>query len=232
MPGLPSTGTTRSAIRPTARMAACGGLIIALNASTLYIPKLLIVNVAPEMSVGRNLFDRARSVNSCRSAAISPRFFVCAPGITAATTPSLTAMAMPTFTSGLKRIPSPVQLEFKRGCFTRTRAARATRMSVCVTRRPCAFSIADPNFSRASTRSEEHTSELQSHRDLHSFPTRRSSDLLYQDSRCKSHEDVRVCDSQALRFFNCRSQFFASVDRCSGIEISHHEKMGYSRPAL
>src|ERR1044072_3431494 len=29
-----------------------------------------------------------------------------------------------------------------------------------------------------TTRSEEHTSELQSHRDLHSFPTRRSSDLL------------------------------------------------------
>src|SRR5579875_925308 len=27
-------------------------------------------------------------------------------------------------------------------------------------------------------RSEEHTSELQSHRDLHSFPTRRSSDLI------------------------------------------------------
>src|SRR5579875_3286859 len=30
---------------------------------------------------------------------------------------------------------------------------------------------------RARSRSEEHTSELQSHRDLHSFPTRRSSDL-------------------------------------------------------
>src|SRR5882672_4257897 len=29
-------------------------------------------------------------------------------------------------------------------------------------------------------RSEEHTSELQSHRDLHSFPTRRSSDLAEQ----------------------------------------------------
>src|SRR5919205_177056 len=29
----------------------------------------------------------------------------------------------------------------------------------------------------ATPRSEEHTSELQSHRDLHSFPTRRSSDL-------------------------------------------------------
>src|ERR671932_448446 len=29
-------------------------------------------------------------------------------------------------------------------------------------------------------RSEEHTSELQSHRDLHSFPTRRSSDLNHK----------------------------------------------------
>src|SRR5215211_1644392 len=32
-------------------------------------------------------------------------------------------------------------------------------------------------------RSEEHTSELQSHSDLHSFPTRRSSDLPHAD-RC------------------------------------------------
>src|SRR5476649_702401 len=31
----------------------------------------------------------------------------------------------------------------------------------------------------AHGRSEEHTSELQSHRDLHSFPTRRSSDLIH-----------------------------------------------------
>src|SRR5476649_2740632 len=33
------------------------------------------------------------------------------------------------------------------------------------------------SFSDALNRSEEHTSELQSHSDLHSFPTRRSSDL-------------------------------------------------------
>src|SRR5476649_2818726 len=32
-------------------------------------------------------------------------------------------------------------------------------------------------------RSEEHTSELQSHRDLHSFPTRRSSDLCRSRAR-------------------------------------------------
>src|SRR5579875_2710954 len=34
-----------------------------------------------------------------------------------------------------------------------------------------------PAAATARVRSEEHTSELQSHRDLHSFPTRRSSDL-------------------------------------------------------
>src|SRR5882672_9884572 len=36
---------------------------------------------------------------------------------------------------------------------------------------------------RRSSRSEEHTSELQSHSDLHSFPTRRSSDLRLQGGR-------------------------------------------------
>src|SRR5476649_2804735 len=36
--------------------------------------------------------------------------------------------------------------------------------------------VGNMRFERAN-RSEEHTSELQSHRDLHSFPTRRSSDL-------------------------------------------------------
>src|SRR5476649_2816509 len=38
---------------------------------------------------------------------------------------------------------------------------------------------AGPNNGKkiAHARSEEHTSELQSHSDLHSFPTRRSSDL-------------------------------------------------------
>src|SRR5215211_7518384 len=34
-----------------------------------------------------------------------------------------------------------------------------------------------PATRACTVRSEEHTSELQSHRDLHSFPTRRSSDL-------------------------------------------------------
>src|SRR5579875_1911612 len=39
-----------------------------------------------------------------------------------------------------------------------------------------------------ASRSEEHTSELQSHRDLHSFPTRRSSDLCRSGTRACRRE--------------------------------------------
>src|SRR5476649_1924599 len=55
---------------------------------------------------------------------------------------------------------------------------RATRMSHC----DGVVGLSQLNASRMRRqprcRSEEHTSELQSHSDLHSFPTRRSSDLL------------------------------------------------------
>src|SRR5476649_324817 len=51
----------------------------------------------------------------------------------------------------------------------------------------------DGNYAR----SEEHTSELQSHRDLHSFPTRRSSDLECHGAKANrrraSHSDDGTC---------------------------------------
>src|SRR5215204_6571620 len=47
-------------------------------------------------------------------------------------------------------------------------------------------------------RSEEHTSELQSHRDLHSFPTRRSSDLWECSTR-------RWCSSCRSASISCSS---------------------------
>src|SRR5215211_2450942 len=69
-------------------------------------------------------------------------------------------------------------------------AGVTTRISAAIARpRPLAFGssvwVMTPSSTKASCartwlcwwRSEEHTSELQSHRDLHSFPTRRSSDL-------------------------------------------------------
>src|SRR5882672_1383765 len=46
--------------------------------------------------------------------------------------------------------------------------------------------------SEPAQRSEEHTSELQSHRDLHSFPTRRSSDLP-SDGRGRTFAVLRPC---------------------------------------
>src|SRR5262252_2559854 len=46
-------------------------------------------------------------------------------------------------------------------------------------------------------RSEEHTSELQSHSDLHSFPTRRSSDLRPQRRRPGHEREQRRRGGQA-----------------------------------
>src|SRR5476649_647900 len=44
-------------------------------------------------------------------------------------------------------------------------------------------------------RSEEHTSELQSHSDLHSFPTRRSSDLFHV-GQSALHRQRKHCGSK------------------------------------
>ncbi len=62
----PFTATTRSAIRPTASTAACGGVMMALKASTPNIPRLLMVNVPPVTSGGCRRPARARSAKSCR----------------------------------------------------------------------------------------------------------------------------------------------------------------------
>src|SRR5476649_2826902 len=48
-------------------------------------------------------------------------------------------------------------------------------------------------------RSEEHTSELQSHRDLHSFPTRRSSDLSRRSRRRSAAPDASSCRTARTR---------------------------------
>src|SRR5215211_2564735 len=75
-------------------------------------------------------------------------------------------------------------------------------------------------------RSEEHTSELQSHRDLHSFPTRRSSDL---DLRA---QDLRV-EREVARDVPARHvQELEPVEDdvahgCKGCTVLHSR--GYSR---
>src|ERR1051326_3165780 len=57
-------------IAPTARIAASGGVMTAVNSSIPNIPRLLIENVAPVYSSGFNLRERARSASSRTSAAI------------------------------------------------------------------------------------------------------------------------------------------------------------------
>src|SRR4030095_10440765 len=57
-------------------------------------------------------------------------------------------------------------------------------------------------------RSEEHTSELQSHRDLHSFPTRRSSDLLLLNPDTILKQDTL---DTLNRFLNEKNEYAAAV---------------------
>ena len=58
-------------IAPTARIAACGGLITAEKLSIPYIPRLETVKVAPESSGGVIDPSRTRSARARASAAIS-----------------------------------------------------------------------------------------------------------------------------------------------------------------
>src|SRR5262252_9480695 len=58
-------------------------------------------------------------------------------------------------------------------------------------------------FGKKWKRSEEHTSELQSHSDLHSFPTRRSSDLKARRGRQRHRSFHTSCVSTSFRL-RCR----------------------------
>ena len=55
------------------RIAACGGLITAVNASTPYMPRFETVNVPPETSGGVILPARTFSAAARASRAICPR---------------------------------------------------------------------------------------------------------------------------------------------------------------
>src|SRR5215211_3726882 len=69
---------------------------------------------------------------------------------------------------------------------------------------PSAASSASPCTVTASmssadgVRSEEHTSELQSHRDLHSFPTRRLLDLRGEGAQRARRGDPAECRLECL----------------------------------
>src|SRR5882672_2810820 len=70
----------------------------------------------------------------------------------------------------------------------------------------CDSSPHEPGLGWQHTRSEEHTSELQSHSDLHSFPTRRSSDLPQCAGRSVSPFGVSPLSRCLLRFLSSRAR--------------------------
>src|SRR5579875_3303681 len=89
------------------------------------------------------------------------------------------------------------------------------RLLVTVTALPFG-AMAWPAPAGPPPRSEEHTSELQSHRDLHSFPTRRSSDLAGRHARRpRRYPAPRHGDGAPLRGHGLASPGRPAATRCS-----------------
>ena len=104
--------------------------MIAIKASTPYMPRLLMVKVPPPRSAGDSLRACALATSSARRAAIAARPSVSASWITGTTSPSSIATARPTFTRGLSTMLSFCQAGFSRGCLRSAEATTLTNRSV------------------------------------------------------------------------------------------------------
>src|SRR6266550_4697428 len=106
LPGTtrPSSTTGTSLIAPTARIAASGGLMIAVNSSTPYMPRFEIENVAPLRSPSAGRPDRARSMTWRDSIEIWTRSLMSASWTTGTSRPIpwLGATARPMLTERLR----------------------------------------------------------------------------------------------------------------------------------
>ena len=94
----PSRTTARGSILPTARIAACGGLMTALNSVTPNMPRFETVKVPPESSGGVTALARTRSASVRVSRAISPSDLRSASNTVGTTSASWAATATPTLT--------------------------------------------------------------------------------------------------------------------------------------
>ena len=83
---------------PTVRIAAWGGLMIAVKRSIPYMPRFETVKVPPESSGGVTCLSRTRSISRRASRAIAPSDFWSASKIVGTTSASWAATATPTFT--------------------------------------------------------------------------------------------------------------------------------------
>ncbi len=110
-----SSTTTFGPSAPTARMAASGGLMIAVNSSMPNIPRLEMEKVLPVYSSGFSFFSRARPASSFTSRAISAIPFRSASRTTGVMSPSSTATATPMCTCSYRWMASPVQAALTKG---------------------------------------------------------------------------------------------------------------------
>src|SRR5476649_2463175 len=84
-----------------------------------------------------------------------------------------------------------------------------------------------------TSRSEEHTSELQSHRDLHSFPTRRSSDLRLGDVEAELQKlavDMRRTPERVLEAHSSDKVAHLFVDLRSTTERADFHRQNAAKP--
>ena len=92
----PSTTTGRGVISPTARIAACGGLITAVKRLMPNMPRFETLNVPPESSGGLILPSRTLPASPRASREISPSDLRSASKIVGTMRASWPATAMPT----------------------------------------------------------------------------------------------------------------------------------------
>ena len=112
---------------PTARIAEPGGLMMAVNSSMPYEPRLLTVKPAPSYSAGASAPDRARATRSASSVSIATSDFVPQSRTTGATSPSSSATASAMSAAPCSVIVSPFQVAFTRGCRRSVSAASFNR---------------------------------------------------------------------------------------------------------
>jgi len=123
-----TTGTLSTA--PTATAALCGSVMMAVNSSTPYMPRLETVKVPRPYSSGLSLPSLARRAFSLTSRAIVPIDFSSARWMSGAIRPSSMATATEIAISSGWRMPSPWKTAFRLGCLRRARAQALMIMSL------------------------------------------------------------------------------------------------------
>src|SRR5216684_1635797 len=124
-----STACRRAA--PTARMVACGGLMMAENSRTPYMPRLEMADVPPWYSPGMSFLSRARAANSFISRAMAESVFASALRMTGVIRPPSIATATPMSLCLKRRMRSSAQIALAAG--TRCSAAAQALISRSLT---------------------------------------------------------------------------------------------------